>query len=403
MGLARGGRIRQAGKGRGGQVIRGLLSGAFWGLVTGALVLVVAAVVIENRRQAALPPQPPAAGVETLAAPLPAPPASAAGGSGGLASLRPAVAEPRVPVAVPAPRPDPVGPAEAAVALAPAPPPLAPAVALTLPRATAPAPEARPEPHRPAEPVAPKRLERPRLEMAKVAKAGPVVALPAPDPAAAAPAAIPAPQFVLLDEAGRAPGAAAADLPPVRIPPAPAPQPAWAAAAAVMPLDATLPGGLSSARPRIAFVVEGGGALSDPLPDWARSRAGIEPAVGAAEGTGATEASDTPEAERLRFADGAWRRTGQGAGPVLYPDRADPAGFLAARAAGVPAWLAYDRLTAATPDLARRLDAAAERARRDGGVAVLVAADPALLDAIGAWLAAQGADAPDPVALSALH
>ncbi|MBL9060025.1 MAG: hypothetical protein JNK88_08390, partial [Mangrovicoccus sp.] len=78
-------------------------------------------------------------------------------------------------------------------------------------------------------------------------------------------------------------------------------------------------------------------------------------------------------------------------------DRADPAGFLAARAAGDRAWLVYVRLDAAGPDLDARLAAARERARRDGAVVLLVAPDPNLLARIGAWLAEPGAPGPVPV------
>lgn len=143
-------------------------------------------------------------------------------------------------------------------------------------------------------------------------------------------------------------------------------------------------------RARIAFVVVTTRPDGAAVPGWVR--------------TVASEDDNGPAGVETLLALGdGWRDMGAPGAPILFPDRGDPGPFLAARDAGLSAWLAYDRIESATPDLGPRLAAAQERARRDGAVAVILADDPALLAGVSDWLAAEGNGAPEPVPVSALH
>lgn len=111
--------------------------------------------------------------------------------------------------------------------------------------------------------------------------------------------------------------------------------------------------------PRVAFILDG--TTDARLPGWLQARA-------------------TP-------GDGPPLRLDRGG--VVFVGGDARAEYLAARAAGAPALLAYARLDAAE---AVMFDRIALRARRDGAVAVLVRPDPALWDRIGAWLAGPARD-----------
>jgi hypothetical protein len=373
-------------------VLRGLLAGAFWGLLTGGLVLVVAAAVIENRREAIR--EPPAAAVETAPPGLGLAPAGTAAGGAGLVPAAVSVAV--TTVAAPD-RPDPTLPAGVRVALDP--PPAVPAglaasAAAGLPGVAAPAPAVLPTIPAPVEVLTWLRAALPLLdpEIGNTASAGAVLVPPVA--VAVAPAAVSAPDLAphRADPTLPVPMRSDGDVPlralrPVA-PGLPAiPLPPQLTRYAEGDAKAGRPAPLAAEGSRIAFVVlSGASAAAEVWPDWVRSVAG--PTAAAAGG---------PGRESLSFAEGAWR----GSNLALFPDRADPAAFLTARAAGERAWLVYDRLDGAGPDLDARLAAARERARRDGAVALLVAPDPALLARIGDWLAEPGA--PRPVPVSALY
>ena len=345
--------------------------------MTGALVLVVAAAVIENRRVAQRVP--PAVAVETAPAGLGTPPLGTADGGAGLAVARtvPAVAT----IAAPD-RPEPTGPAAVRVVIEPL-PSLAAIEPVALPGASLPAPGTLPVIPTPTEVLSWLRAGLPPLDPRIGATAGAGVVLLPPDPVAA-PVAVSAPQLAATrsDRSQPVPPRSDGDrLLRAAIPAAPA-APAFPAPP-VLPGDGSAPAPAPRPGPRVAIVVLAGGGQPDaPLPDWVRSVAGPNAGGGTVPGAGT-----------LAFADGAWR-----AGDLaLFPDRADPAGFLASRAAGQRAWLVYDRLDAAGADLDARLSAARERARRDGAVVLRVAPDPDLLARIGAWLAEPGAPGSVPV------
>lgn len=367
-------------------MLRGLLAGAFWGLLTGGLVLVVAAAVIENRREAQR--EPPAAAVETAPPGLGRAPAVTADGGAG---LDPAEAPAAVATVAAPDRPDPTRPDGVRVALDP--PPAVPAglaasAAAGLPGVAAPAPAVLPTIPAPVEVMGWLRAGLPSLDpqIGATATAG-VVLVP---PVAVAPAAVAAPAVDphRADPALPVPLRSDGDLPLRALRPAaprlpiipPAPQlPRFAEDDAL----AGRPAPAAAEGPRIAVVVlAGADAAPESWPDWVRSIAGPAGAEGR---------------ETLTFADGAWR----GSNLALFPDRADPAAFLTARAAGDRAWLVYDRLDGAGPELDARLASARERARRDGAVALLVTPDPALMARIGDWLAEPGA--PRSVPVSALY
>ena len=349
---------------------------------------VVAAAVIENRREAQR--EPPAAAVETAPPGLGRAPAVTADGGAG---LDPAVVPTAVATVAEPDRPEPTRPAGARVALDP--PPAVPAglaasAAAGLPGVAAPAPAVLPTIPAPVEVMGWLRAGQPLLDPRIGTTDAAGVVLPPPEAVTAAPAAVWAPDLTPqhADPALPVPLRSEGDLPmralrpeAPSLPGMPAPPqlPRYAEGTAAGRAAAPV----ADSGPRIAVVVLAGeGAAADTWPDWVRSVAGP---------------ADTQGPEALAFTDGAWH----GSNMALFPDRADPAAFLAARAAGDRAWLVYDRLDSAGPELDARLAAARERARRDGAVALLVTPDPALMARIGDWLAEPGA--PRSVPVSALY
>lgn len=289
-------------------MLRGILTGGFWGLVIGAVVLAVAAVVLEARRERAAAPLPPvlAAAVTLETARLVAVPARRAADPG---------ASRAYPLALTRTKPE------------------LPALLAVIP------------PTVPRDPP------------------------PSPEPQSIAPAATTwrAPSLVPpADAARRAHVASRAPQPP-RVsadPPAP---PAASRVSAAPLLDTRPP---EAADGPAADIAQG----PPPMPSVA------SPAT----------AADT--ALRVAFV-----LTGsEGAGAV---GAARPAWLTARSRAGVPL---YTRLASDTEALSDLLASVVERARRDGGVAIGVADDPALLAAISEWIAAQGVTAVAPETLPAI-
>jgi|GEM_PF-6146207 len=138
----------------------------------------------------------------------------------------------------------------------------------------------------------------------------------------------------------------------------------------------------ASTAPKIAFVLDRDAQqpLPAPLPAWlmtATARSGLAAPFTVARG------GETPQ-------DSPSRAT-------LFADKSAPLSFVTARAAGVSALLAYDRILTVDDATPARLDRIAARVLRDGAVAIIVGDDAQVWDRIAAWLAAHaGALVPVP-------
>ncbi len=394
--MGRGGRRQMAGVT--GGMLSGILSGVIWGSVVGGLVVLLAALVLDLDRGPVAPGSE-AAGqsirpvnadalrvapvllqrLDSLGAPEPAPDRSAVTSHAFSTALPdprhglvPRPAQPGLPhlvtgAAVRLPGAVPPPPPEAAPAVSPVVSPVPPATPGngTAPRAIAPMtapsvasapaglaamapPPAVPSGAMAADPPVPGRSATPEAPTPTAL----LFQMPDPAPAAAIP-----PQGT----AGRPGTDPVPDAPALSAPSTPMPDPAPPAA---IPPQGTagrlgtgpVPGPPPAPPlegPQVAFILDG--ETDAPPPDWLRARA--------TRGDGVALALDS--------------------GGAVFAGSGAVSGYLAARAAGAPALLAYVRLDGVD---APTLDRIALRARRDGAVAVLVAPDAALWDRIGDWL-----------------
>lgn len=375
---------------------RGLLAGAFWGGLLGALLLLVAALVLETRKdlvrdRATVPevaqtadPAPPDTApvllrtVEGAGLPVTAPDAIAGIPVTMARRLLPRPMRPDLPMLAAGRLPDvlleqtvPPAPKGPEVSVAVSRPDL-PGVPTLAGRSDVTAPLTRPAdavvtarpPQLPAmaavpgAPPAAPLVPKPLI----VAQTGPVGILPPVDTPPGLPALLPGP-------------------PPDRSPKTAAAEPIPAVSAPPLDLDRDIParadkraGADLPEGAHIAFVLDAGpdaAVTAGDLPEWVMT---------------ATQPDLAPAWIAL-----AGARSGAEGQPVLFPDRRAPSDYVAAELAARPALLAYDRLTQAGDATSRRLSAIAARARRDGAVTVLVAADPTLWGEIDRWLADRGA------------
>jgi hypothetical protein len=387
---------------------RGLLAGAFWGGLLGALVLVVAALVLEGRKPdlgAADGGAPVAAAPTALPPPPDRAPTLAAGAAQAVAPPDDTSARARVP------QPDTRG-------LLPRPPKpdLVPLSGLQMapdllaadvpPRAVVShtAPDAAPTRVVVPLPAAGDKVPGPLARSI----AAPPARSPAPGPMVAAAETLPtqapsvpeAPVPVIVGGSG--PNLSAGTIPPASgdmdlraaVPAVPAQGATVARAAApgrparpgaspmprAWPQAAPAPPALLASAlrtgPRIAAVLAPGAAPSRPLPEWIMT---------------GPDGAQTPFRARL-VQGGDATPTPADASPLVYPPDATPA-FVAARThRGARPLLAYARLDTASDATRTTLQRIAARARRDGAVTVLVGDDPALWDLLEAWLGGRARD-----------